>query len=155
MSSPRAGTNAPIERQSPLRAPTLDEAREMFDGHFPGHPVLPGARLLDMVLASIGADSAVRADGEIGAAGVDGADRRTAAPLQVQVQVQVVKFLAPVMPGTLLSLHWREHADGRITFECRDGTRRVASGSLSRGSPGGSSPGPSSPGRHSPSGAPR
>lgn len=65
-------------------------------GHFPGHPILPGAVLLDEIVAAIEAGSAggVRAH-----------------------QVRAVKFLKPVRPGDSLALRWHEMGAGSIAFE--------------------------------------
>ncbi len=125
---------APIEYTAQLRIPACGP---MFDGHFPDYPVLPGARLLDLVITAIdaGCDDGSAAgsgsgsgSGANASAGVADTDARTGAFLQVHV----AKFLSPVAPGAVLRLAWRVQAGGRISFECHDGTRRVASGTLSR-----------------------
>jgi 3-hydroxyacyl-[acyl-carrier-protein] dehydratase len=54
-----------------------------FDGHFPGHPVLPGVVLLAEVLAGI--------------------ERWLGQPLD-GIRIKVAKFHAPVAPGSLLTV---------------------------------------------------
>lgn len=124
---------APIEHSAQLQIPA---SGPMFDGHFPGHPVLPGARLLDLVLAAIGAGldagtiGSKEGNAEVSRDARD--DSKADAKAQPALQVHVAKFLAPVAPGAMLRLDWRIQAGGRIAFECRDGTERVASGTVSR-----------------------
>ncbi|HEY2190206.1 MAG TPA: 3-hydroxyacyl-ACP dehydratase [Caldimonas sp.] len=84
-----------------------------FAGHFPGRPVLPGVALLAAVLeAAAGEPTLARAVG--------------AAP-----RLAVVKFLAPVEPGTSLAIAFRLGAsvlDWQI--DARD--HPVASGRIAR-----------------------
>jgi 3-hydroxymyristoyl/3-hydroxydecanoyl-(acyl carrier protein) dehydratase len=82
-----------------------------FEGHFPGHPILPGVVLLAEVIA------AVRAD--------EGGSAR-------EWRVESVKFASPVTPGTQLALLRRGADGGRVRFEIRAGARLVASGVLAR-----------------------
>jgi 3-hydroxymyristoyl/3-hydroxydecanoyl-(acyl carrier protein) dehydratase len=63
-------------------------------GHFPGNPILPGALLLDLVVASIAGER----DGDA-------------------VQIKSAKFLQPVRPGARIALRWQALAGG-IQFEC-------------------------------------
>jgi 3-hydroxyacyl-[acyl-carrier-protein] dehydratase len=63
-------------------------------GHFPGNPIIPGAVLLDEILATITGD--------------DG-----------QMIIRSAKFLSPVRPGDSLALQWEPAAGGAIKFECR------------------------------------
>jgi 3-hydroxymyristoyl/3-hydroxydecanoyl-(acyl carrier protein) dehydratase len=85
-----------------------------FDGHFPGHPILPGVVLLAEALAAIESATATTA---------------TAWTLDA------VKFLSPVTPGTALAITHAVQPHGGVRFEIRAGERLVASGSLSRTSP--------------------
>lgn len=79
-------------------------------GHFPGHPILPGAVLLDEIVAAIEAGSA------------DGARA---------CEVKAVKFLKPVRPGDSLALRWHRTAPGSIAFEAAGPDGALAlSGSL-------------------------
>ena len=80
-----------------------------YDGHFPGHPILPGVVLLAEVMAVVEAAGANAAtDWEIASA----------------------KFLAPVLPGDALTVVHEALASGSVRFEVRSGSARVASGSL-------------------------
>ncbi len=75
-------------------------------GHFPGHPIYPGVVLLDAAVTAIEAHYGMPVRG-----------------------LPVAKFLAPVRPGMMLTLH-AERGAGDVRFELAtvDGTR-VASGS--------------------------
>jgi len=79
-------------------------------GHFPGNPIIPGALLLDEVVAACTA-----------------ALGRTRG-----VSIRSAKFLHPVRPGDALGVRWRFVADGMISFECRlaAGDVLAASGTL-------------------------
>lgn len=115
------------EGEVPLHIPG---AALVFDGHFPGAPILPGARLLDMIIAAVGTD--------VEAAGLaDGLAARC-------VEISVVKFLHPVGPGSTLSLRWwgptavqtaGPTAPLQVGFECTlasttEARRPVANGRL-------------------------
>jgi acyl-coenzyme A synthetase/AMP-(fatty) acid ligase len=81
-----------------------------FAGHFPGHPILPGAALLDEVLHEI-------------------ARSRTLDPRQWQVAA--VKFLDVVRPGDGLTLEHTAPNESTIRFTVRNTSTAVASGTLS------------------------
>ena len=90
-----------------------------FAGHFPKVPVLPGAVLLDQVLATIESQR-----------GID----------LTQWRIASAKFLGPVRPGDALHLEHEVSKDGSIRFTLSAANRKVASGSLSNTpSPAGSS----------------
>jgi 3-hydroxyacyl-[acyl-carrier-protein] dehydratase len=83
-------------------------------GHFPGHPIIPGALLLDEIVRAIaGGDATAR-----------------------EIVIPAVKFLAPVRPGDAVHLRWRRRSDGQISFEGRlaDGERLATAGTLRLGS---------------------
>ncbi len=90
---------------------TLDIAAEhpSFSGHFPAFPVLPGALLLDEMLAAIQV-----------ARGID----------LTSWHVSSVKFLDAVRPRDCLVLEHEATAPGLIHFTIRVDTRKVASGTL-------------------------
>ncbi len=77
-------------------------------GHFPGDPLMPGAKLLDMVIEALQA-----------------ADALARGP----VNVAQTKFIAPVRPGTTVVLSY-EYNNGRIRFNCAVGEQTVATGQL-------------------------
>ena len=87
----------------------IDAGLRAFDGHFPGAPVLPGAYLLAMVLHELEQHSALRAR------------------LSTALQVQHVKFLAPVRPGQTLHIRLQAHAQG-IDFSVHRDATPVARG---------------------------
>ncbi len=64
-------------------------------GHFPGNPIIPGALMLDLVVAAIAGER----DGEA-------------------MLIKAVKFLQAVPPGERIDLRW-QNLPGGIKFECR------------------------------------
>lgn len=84
-----------------------------FAGHFPGQPLLPGVSLLSEVLEAVLRDPAL-------AAAVGPAPRLGAA-----------KFLAPVRPGSTLSIGFTVTPTA-LRFELKAGERVVASGHFER-----------------------
>jgi 3-hydroxyacyl-[acyl-carrier-protein] dehydratase len=82
-----------------------------FAGHFPRFPVLPGAILLDEMLAAI--------------------ERARAIDLK-QWRVASAKFLDIVRPHDILCLEHDAPAPGLISFTIRVEDRKVASGTLSQ-----------------------
>jgi 3-hydroxymyristoyl/3-hydroxydecanoyl-(acyl carrier protein) dehydratase len=78
-----------------------------YDGHFPGHPMLPGVVLLAEALAAIEQSVPPPAKGWI---------------------VESAKFLIPVEPGTPLTLSHEPGAPGAVRFEIRSPAGVVASG---------------------------
>jgi 3-hydroxymyristoyl/3-hydroxydecanoyl-(acyl carrier protein) dehydratase len=61
-------------------------------GHFPGDPIIPGAVLLEEVLAAL-------------------------APARGGAEIRWVKFLRPVRPGDRLLIRWEPQANGETRFE--------------------------------------
>ena len=90
---------------------TLTVARDhpAFEGHFPGHPVLPGVVLLAEALAAIEAASGRKPDAW---------------------SISSAKFLAPVAPGVRLTIVHEPLASGGIRFEIRSAQGVVANGTL-------------------------
>jgi 3-hydroxyacyl-[acyl-carrier-protein] dehydratase len=82
-------------------------------GHFPGNPIVPGAVILDEVVAAIAAGRPIEA-----------------------FEIVSAKFLDIVRPGDWLVIRWDTH-EGEIRFTCSAGypDRRVAAGSLRFGTP--------------------
>lgn len=65
-------------------------------GHFPSNPIIPGALVLDEVVAAIAGAASNRA-----------------------VTIRAAKFLHPIRPGESLTLRWQSLATGAIKFECQ------------------------------------
>jgi acyl-CoA synthetase (AMP-forming)/AMP-acid ligase II len=86
----------------------------VFAGHFPGHPLVPGALLLDWVVECVAAHWRVSAEG---------------------LRIEQAKFLHPVLPNARVALDLKPEADRcRFTLNIEDGeTNAVAvTGLLSR-----------------------
>lgn len=71
-------------------------------GHFPGRPVIPGALLLDALLAA-------------------------ALPEHGDLRIESTKFMHPVAHGAKLRLRWRGQG-GRLEFEAWSGEVLVMNG---------------------------
>ncbi|WP_211165953.1 hypothetical protein [Azoarcus sp. TTM-91] len=81
-----------------------------FAGHFPGRPIVPGVVLLDEAARTL--EAALGLGGSCWTLGS-------------------AKFLAPVHPGTPLSLRWQPpSASGAIAFTVEHAGTAVASGTL-------------------------
>ena len=78
-----------------------------YEGHFPGHPLLPGVVLLSEALATI---------------------EQTLPPAAKGWIVESAKFLIPVEPGTPLTLSHEAGASGAVRFEIHSPAGVVASG---------------------------
>ncbi len=117
---PRAALRALAERlaRGPASPALADAGREgtrvhfaadapYFRGHFPGRPLVPGAKLLERVLATMPG----------------------ARPAHAVVRLERVKFLSPVGPDDIVVVDWVAASPG-LRFVCRDGARLVASGSV-------------------------
>ncbi len=76
-------------------------------GHFPGNPMIPGALLLDAVIAAVAGPHCDAA-----------------------MVVRSAKFLRIVRPGEDVDLRWRDLADGGVRFECLAGNAPVLTGLL-------------------------
>lgn len=90
---------------------TVAAAHPAREGHFPGNPIVPGVLILAEALAAI-----ERTVGEARA-----------------VQLKVVKFHAPARFGEPLRMDWSttpQAGDAAVTFEVRDASRRIASGTI-------------------------
>ena len=85
-----------------------------FTGHFPGSPVLPGVLLAALVLEGVRESPA------------------HAARLGGMVQIDQLKFLAPVGPGASLCIKLWPQGRG-VAFDIRQAATTVARGVLSAG----------------------
>jgi 3-hydroxymyristoyl/3-hydroxydecanoyl-(acyl carrier protein) dehydratase len=85
-----------------------------FEGHFPGRPLLPGVALLAEVI------EAILGDAELSAL------------VGPRPRIGIAKFVAPVLPGAVLSMAVRAHG-GRAHFELRQGERVTATGHFEPG----------------------
>jgi 3-hydroxyacyl-[acyl-carrier-protein] dehydratase len=86
---------------------SFNSADPALAGHFPGHPIVPGALLLS--------DVAVLVSERFG--------RQVAG-------VRVGKFPRPVLPDVSYDLHMDQRPDGAIEFRCEGSGGTVASGIL-------------------------
>lgn len=87
----------------------------VFAGHFPGHPIVPGALLLAEALQAL--DRAGIATGGC--------------------EIASAKFLSPVGPGETVSLRWESMPGKPLRLALRVADRRVASAVVVPGKPGG------------------
>jgi acyl-coenzyme A synthetase/AMP-(fatty) acid ligase len=104
-----AGDRAPARHATERE---IAEDHPAFAGHFPGHPLLPGALLLDEAVRAVEA-----------AAG---------APLSA-LRIDSAKFVGPARPGETLSIRCETGAEGAASFEILSGERRIAMGRISLG----------------------
>jgi 3-hydroxymyristoyl/3-hydroxydecanoyl-(acyl carrier protein) dehydratase len=82
----------------------IPAAHPVFQGHFPGRPLVPGALLLDLILAAFGAPVA---------------------------RVASAKFQRPVLPGDTLVVRFTAAPRGpAVRFDCTRGDETVCSGVL-------------------------
>ncbi len=89
-------------------------------GHFPGDPILPGAKLLDHVIHAL-TDAGVLQN--------------------PACQIAQSKFSAPVRPGETIRLSWKT-TGRRLQFVCQAGATTVASGQITGMGPAASSEAP-------------
>ncbi|MDQ6621799.1 MAG: AMP-binding protein [Pseudomonadota bacterium] len=97
----------PVANETSLAVPY---DHPVFDGHFPGRPILPGVVLLDEALSSIAVATARAAR---------------------DWRVDSAKFLSPVEPGTQLTITHFPQQSGSVRFEIRATDRVVATGIVS------------------------
>ena len=76
----------------------------VFEGHFPGRPIVPGVLLLDWVQSAI--------------------ETHLGQPVQVLAEA---KFHSPATPVDVLELDF-EVGDSAVRFEVRSAARKIASG---------------------------
>jgi 3-hydroxyacyl-[acyl-carrier-protein] dehydratase len=76
-------------------------------GHFPGNPIIPGALLLDEVLACIAADLEIK---------------------EKIWRVKSAKFPQPVLPGDTVHIEYTQTANGEIRFAGSVAESKVISG---------------------------
>jgi 3-hydroxyacyl-[acyl-carrier-protein] dehydratase len=88
----------------PVVAMPFDAGHPVFAGHFPGHPIVPGAMLLDWAQAAI--------EAQLG--------------LSLQALAEA-KFHSPATPADSLELDF-EVGTTAVRFEIRSTTRKIASG---------------------------
>jgi 3-hydroxymyristoyl/3-hydroxydecanoyl-(acyl carrier protein) dehydratase len=84
----------------------------LFEGHFPGRPILPGIVLLHLALR---------------AAASAGPGALAAGPEAALTTIEMLRFRRLVLPGERLEVAWRRgDAPGRATLAVRRGEERVA-----------------------------
>ena len=93
---------------------TVARDHPAYDGHFPGHPILPGVVILAEVLAAIEAATALAPE---------------------RWEIANAKFLEPVLPGAPLTLVHEATGSGGVRFEVRNADAVVATGTLARRDP--------------------
>ena len=81
-----------------------------FSGHFPGDPLVPGAKLIELILEALSEAGAIT---------------------KYPVAMPAAKFLHPVRPGDELTLTWSASNED-IRFECHTGDVPVVSGKVRR-----------------------
>ena len=104
----------------------------LFDGHFPGRPILSGVAELTLVAA------ALSPEGET-------------APVAA---IPFARFRGLVLPGDLLELDATPRAQGGLRFEVRRAGEVVANGAIEFGDPRGDAPAPFAMAARAPRGAP-
>lgn len=93
----------------------------VFAGHFPSHPIVPGALLLDEILHAAAQASRVW-QGEFAKGGAEGP--------RVWCQIAWVKFLSPVRPGESVLVSCIGEANHPIRFDVTCQGRAVATGAF-------------------------
>lgn len=88
---------------------TLPTDHPVFAGHFPGHPIIPGALLLDQAIQL--------------------AAQHMALP-RSSIKISNAKFLHPAGPGQTLTFTFDRKESGALQFTVRCGEIVVASGVL-------------------------
>ena len=93
-----------------IQVATIDIASDApyFDGHFPDDPIVPGAHLLDRIIAAILVDKP---------------------SLAYPLEVLSTKFLRPVRPSHEVQLEW-ETTSETIRFIARVDNKSVVTGVL-------------------------
>lgn len=76
-----------------------------FDGHFPGHPILPGAALLDLIV-----------------------DLAASGPKLRIISFRSAKFLQPIEPDTHLQIEFHGIDATHARFTCQASGKTVATG---------------------------
>lgn len=115
---PHEALLALVRSRAPLREPAAVTRMMASDhaaaqGHFPGDPIIPGAVILDEVLAA--------AENQLGLG-------------PAAWTVAHAKFLSPLRPGEALTIRFERRPGADLRFRCEAGTRLVASGVLLEGS---------------------
>jgi 3-hydroxyacyl-[acyl-carrier-protein] dehydratase len=89
---------------SPLLPWHIAPDHPVFAGHFPDHPIVPGALLLDEALQCLARAEHLTLD---------------------QIEVAVAKFLQPVKPGEPVALRYRPSGPQRFALEVLVGQASV------------------------------
>ncbi len=87
---------------------SIDAQPAWAAGHFPNDPILPGAKLLDLVVQAL---------------------HRAGVLEDTACEIAQTKFTAPVRPGDKVRLSWTNTAS-RMRYVCEVGTSVVASGQI-------------------------
>ncbi|HYG65391.1 MAG TPA: hypothetical protein VEL74_22610 [Thermoanaerobaculia bacterium] len=113
----------------------VPEASPFFDGHFPGHPILPGIAHLLLAawgLGPISGPSPLGGGGLDQGGGQEGGAPVTTAPFTAPLaEVRNLRLRRPVGPGDLLDLHLDAPSeDGTARFELRRGAESLSQGTV-------------------------
>lgn len=87
----------------------VPDAHPVFDGHFPGRPIVPGVWILDKVVSAI---------------------REWQGWQEGVMKMDSAKFFHPVGPGTHLTLTLQKKPSGSVAFKALNGEQVVASGQV-------------------------
>lgn len=88
---------------------TLPPDHPVFAGHFPGHPIIPGALLLDQAVQLASAQLDVPAG---------------------SLKIGNAKFLHPAGPGEVLQFAFNRKPNGSILFTIHSDSTQIATGTL-------------------------
>ncbi len=88
----------------------IDKTHPALEGHFPGHPIVPGVVMLQFVIDTIKQQ-------------IDG---------RPDVYLNVVKFLKPIYPEETIEIKFAENTRGHYDFTCYRGEDHVITGTFVR-----------------------
>lgn len=90
---------------------SIPEHHPVFEGHFPGQPIVPGVMLVDEVIHVLETQGEKR--------------------MKEGGYIAITKFLSPVAPGEVLTISIDLNDDALITFGISTRDRMIAKGTFS------------------------